>query len=126
MIIRVTFEDNDFMDFLEEYFKYDFLTYREKRLITNITPEGLKEWKEIKITSDSLLKKLLYDELTNKDTLKNFLTEDLNYYIQNKGGDSVDYLLKNLNIQILDKVGSQWENGEVLYYFCAQAKYIIM
>lgn len=126
MIIRVTFEDNDFMDFLEEYFKYDFLTYREKRLITDITPEGLKKWKEIKITSDTLLKKLLYDEPIDKHTLKNFLTEDLNYYIQNKGGDSVNYLLKNLDIQILDKVGSQWENGEVLYYFCAQAKYIIM
>lgn len=126
MIIRVTFEDNDFMDFLEEYFKYDFLTYREKRLITDMTPEGLKEWKKIKITSDTLLKKLLYDEPIDKHTFKNFLTEDLNYYIQNKGGDSVNYLLKNLNIQILDKVGSQWENGEVLYYFCAQAKYIIM
>ena len=126
MIIRVTFEDNDFMDFLEEYFKYDFLTYREKRLITDITPEGLKEWKEIKIASDTLLKKLLYDEPIDKHTLKNFLTEDLNYYIQNKGEDSVNYLLKNLDIQILDKVGSQWENGEVLYYFCAQAKYIIM
>ena len=126
MIIRVTFEDNDFMDFLEEYFKYDFLTYREKRLITDITPEGLKEWKEIKIASDTLLKKLLYDEPTDKNALKNFLTEDLKYYIQNKGGDSVDYLLKNLDIQILDKVGSQWENGEVLYYFCAQAKHIIM
>ena len=40
--------------------------------------------------------------------------------------DSRPYILKNIKIKIVHSITDKWHNGEVVYYFTSNMKYITM
>ena len=139
MIIKLTFQDNDFTQILQTYLECYFLMYKTEKFYSDNSPEGLKEFKRLSTLSDHLFKKIHSDsKLTKqeKEELYNLLKEDLTCWIEHKAGfeednrkltsQEINYCLENLQIEFFNKIGSQCENGESIYYFCAQGKTLIM
>lgn len=138
MIIKLTFQDNDFTQVLKTYLECYFLMYKAEKLYPDTSSQGLKEFKRFANLSDSMFRKIhSSSKLTkqDKEDLYNLLKEDLTCWIKNKAtfedgtpltSQEIKYCLENLQIELFNKIGSQWENGESIYYFCAQGKTLIM
>lgn len=133
MIIRTTFNDNDFTHLLEEY--WDGFWYKNYYCILDKYEksddyEDLKKHKEIYIEFHDLLDKAFFEE--NKMTveeLKRFervITESIFAFIESKRSDSIDYLKKMFSVKIRFRIEDKWENGEVVYYFLNHKKMITM
>lgn len=134
MIIRATFHDNDFERPLISFFSrglYGALRWANKELgdKENPTTDELLLYKETSILIDKYLR-MIQDEKEfsdkDKDQLKVLLEKAYNTYLTNLYSENAEYLIKSLDISLIDKVEDKWENGEVLYYFPMHDKYIVM
>ena len=134
MIIRVTFHDNDFERLLIGFFSkglYGALGWANKELRDkeDPTPNELLLYKETSILIDKYLS-MIQDEkefsIEDKSQLKALIEKAFKLYLNTLYQESAEYLIKSLDISLIDKVEDKWENGEVLYYFPMHDKYIVM
>ena len=134
MIIRVTFHDNDFERPLISFFSkglYGALRWANKELRDkeDPTPNELLLYKETSILIDKYLS-MIQDEkefsIEDKSQLKALIEKAFKLYLNTLYQESAEYLIKSLDISLIDKVEDKWENGEVLYYFPMHDKYIVM
>lgn len=127
MIIRATFNDNDYTDVLTEYFDrfmFDHYYYG----INDI--EDPKEFKEKRIQAEEILEKAVYkpNELTDeeKKIFINRIVEGLKITVTKYYGGYLKHLIENIDVKIVDSVADKDENGEVVYYFLSKQLYIEM
>lgn len=144
MIIKYTFNDNDFTQVIEKYLEEFGPFYAFNYNMYN----GLDEFKKLlsqyddymdKYSEDKGLTKEEFNKLKNK--LLIILKDNFTNYINNirinsnwhtDGLDAIDlqeakeYILKNIKIKIVKSIPDQWENGEVVYYITSNQKYITM
>ena len=131
MIIRVTFNDNDYQNLLESQFKYglstSFLTVKSQ-YISSESEEALKKYKDISILQDNIFHKLNSEKelnLEEKQQLINIIKEAYKIVIESQYKNIKYYLLNSLTVDIINSFKDKWENGEVLYYFSSADKFII-
>lgn len=144
MIIKYTFNDNDFTQVIEKYLEEFGPFYAFNYNMYN----GLDEFKKLLNQYDDYMDKYSEDkELTKEEfnKLKNklliILKDNFTNYINNirinsnwhtDGLDAIDlqnsknYILKNIKISIVKSIPDQWENGEVVYFITSNQKYITM
>lgn len=124
MIIRATFNDNDFTQILEAYFyKFKFCNYN----LYYKNCKDLKEYVDKSIKSADLIRKITFetDKMT-KEELKQFINiikESIEEYLLVNYKTDYDYLVKHLKVSLLKSCSDKWENGEVVYYFINKDKY---
>lgn len=144
MIIKYTFKDNDFTQVIETYLdefgpfyimnfptnlaydkfkellkKYDdyYDKYSEEKDIT------LDEVKEIRKELTTMLKANFAQYISNIRPNSNWHTEGMDAIgLQ----DNKEYILNHIHIEIVKSVTDQWENGEAVYYFTSNMKYVTM
>ena len=117
MIIKLTFNDNDFTPLLETYTSkiFDIGYYNSineysefKRKIYKYENDNLSEKEKQK------LKKLIENQI--RTNCKKYL----------KKQNSSDYLIKSLEIKIIETIADKWQNNEVVYYITSNMKYLVM
>lgn len=121
MIIRLTVEDNDFGDLMDNFMKkFPSVITRIPRNIDDVEPE-----KQIEIIEEiSKIDKLLNPNVTEKYTEeeKTILIERIikvfSEFVHNNIDESTaSYLDKKFKVNIIDSMEDKWENGEVWYWF---------
>lgn len=133
MIIRITFNDNDYTEDLKEYwndFWFKNYYYNIKELEDKNDKDSLKKYKDIRIEMDELLEKAVFNEKDmTEDELKRFkeiLTESIFAFLNSNFDYVIDYLKANFSIDYVSKVDDVWENDEVLYYFLSSKQMIVL
>ena len=148
MIIRTTFNDNDFTQVLESYWSnFWFKNYYRAvdKLDVNITDydkatdeewKQLRKWKDAKIEAEDLLQRAFYDgdmvhddkRLTQKelDRFEKIIRDSILAYVEDIHKEDYDYLSRSLSVSIRKTLKDTWENGEVVYYLLMHKKYITM
>ncbi len=136
MIIKYTFKDNDYTQIIEKHLEEygPFLGILHKTINDSI------EFKE------NVMK---YDEMSNNDPkrkeLKQKLVKTIKQAFQNyinsikpnskwqtdginaeDLNDSKQYIFENIKIDIVNSISDKWQNGEVVYYFTSNQKYLTM
>lgn len=130
MIIKITFNDNDYTQLIERYLDskdgHSFTSF--SRILDHWLNE--EDYSMVKSTSNTraLFRDYIIDGIT-KLSLKDKLTFEEMLYTEfmdwvKENSTSYDYLKDNLKITITNRMTSKWENGEVVYYFPSQFKYI--
>lgn len=121
MILKMTFNDNDFTDLLFSFAKnmHVYTTVGVKptsSLSTEELIENRKDWKKyndllnpnIKTTHTEEEKEIILERC--KDKLEEYIT----YYATSER--TKEYLKKNLKVEMLKSLEDKWENGEVVYW----------
>ena len=131
MIIKITFKDNDYTQLIERYL--DSKDGHSFTSFSRILNHWLSEEDYSMVMSTSNTRELFMDyirngikklSLTDKLAFEEMLyTEFMDWLKENS--TSYDYLKDSLKITITNKMTSKWENGEMVYYFPSQHKYII-
>lgn len=124
MIIRTTFNDNDYTDYLEEYWN-DFMFknyYAEVDLYKHKDDyDSLLKYRNLYIEYHDLLDKIILDkkDITEEDLkhFKDLIKRSIIAFIKYECLDSIKYLEDNLKIDIVNKVDDTWENREVILFF---------
>ena len=132
MILRITFNDNDYQNVLENIGENMFRLYsyyRMTRLANKSDEVSIKEYVENSKLFDKYLGMIQDEEQFTKQQKLQFIDlikKNIEAYIEDKYKSAGDYLIKELKISAVQKVGDEWHNGEVLYYFPMNDAYIIM
>ena len=123
MILKITFNDNDFTQVLEEYFEepifgniIDMVTRAVEKKNTELQEIYLKKYKR----ADILRRKCNYDDGLNKEEQVEYISllkESILEFIRTKYPEDLEYLEDELKITVQKSVTDHWENGEVIYYF---------
>lgn len=133
MIIRTTFNDNDYRNVLESYWNHfwfkNYYCHLEE-LYRREDEEGLREWRDKHIEAEDLLEKVFYkeSEVTVKELrrFENIIIESITSYILKNYKEDSNYLITNLRVSTVDSIKDLDENGEVAYYLLKNKKLIIM
>lgn len=128
MVVKTTFNDNDFTNLLEKYWS-KFLFCNSRCAINKL--EG-REYVDASIELDDLLQKVIYqeDRLTVKELkrfteiIKDSIIEFLK--IKNLDESTIKYLTKQLEVRIEFKIEDKDLNGEVVYYMFHAQKVITL
>lgn len=128
MIVKTTFNDNDYTSLLEKYWS-KFLFCNSRCAINKL--EG-REYVDASIELDDLLQKVIYqeDQLTVKE-LKRFteiIKDSIIEFLKIKKLDesTIKYLTKQLEVHIEFKIEDKDLNGEVVYYMFHAQKVITL
>lgn len=128
MVVKTTFNDNDFTNLLEKYWS-KFLFCNSRCAINKL--EG-REYVDASIELDNLLQKIVYKEesLTVKD-LKRFteiIKDSIIEYLKIKelNESTIKYLTKQLKIYIDFSIEDKDLNGEVVCYMFHAQKVITL
>lgn len=134
MILKITFHDNDFTQYIENFLDE---MHMDKRLIAYklLDPykddtERVQEYYEISSNNDKILDDLYNDgDNIKEEHIKAFIKlfkDAFIIYLNENCLDSISYLEKNLEVNSIEAVKSKWENSEVVYWFVDYHKYITM
>lgn len=132
MILKITFNDNDYYSILKNIGESMFglySYYRTTRLVNKDDEVSLKEYVENSKLLDKYLGMIQDEEQFTKQQKLQFIDlikKNIEAYIEDRHKSAGDYLIKELKISVVQKVGDEWHNGEVLYYFPLNDAYIIM
>lgn len=132
MIIKITFNDNDFTQVLECFFDrplFSGLNYCLKKYSVDNAPETLNTYRNLSVLIENYLHKLQDEKNFTEEDKTHFieiLKESLLDFIKDRYSKDLDYLSKQLTITIQNSVTDHWENGETVYYFPTHNKYITM
>lgn len=144
MIVKYTFNDNDFTQIIEKYldeygpfYYFNYETIKEMNGFSNLVRQYDNfndKYNEVKeLTRDE------YRKLIRK--ILELLKLNFKRYIENIGPNSnwstpgfnakdlqeeKDYIFNELKISLVKSIPDQWENGEVVYYIASNQAYIIM
>ena len=117
MIIKLTFKDNDFTHILEDYTNKIFdITY------FNSISEFTEFKNNIKKYENDILTRTEIQEL--KEMLEKQIRKNCKKYLEKQ--NSSDYLIRALEVKIVKAIEDKWHNGEVVYYFTSNMKYLTM
>lgn len=112
MIIRMTVQDNDFVEFLASFAK----NLKAKIIFDDNTLKTLEKTVEIFAKSSH--------DLVVTDEDKSFICSQVNKafsdYVNRVISDDEQtkhYLISNFSVEIVDSFQEKWENGEYVYYF---------
>lgn len=127
MIIKTTFNDNDFTNILEKYWdRFMFDNYY--KAVEDI--EDLRLYRDLRIDMEELLKKAIYNEadLTAKEEsqFEDYIKQSILAFVKKRYPSNLDYLKDQLYVNTRLTVKDKDENGEVVYYFLKHQKYITM
>lgn len=127
MIIRATFNDNDYSAILELFFeRFKFVNYN----LCYRDEKDLQIYRDKSIESDDLLQKAVFypKQMTENEKIKfiSYIKESLLVYINSNSKSAYDYLKDRLEVDIVDKYTDENENGEVAYYFITADTVIII
>ncbi len=136
MILEITFHDNDFTQFIEDFFK---MTYMDKYLILSLRTkhyrskkdeESLQKYYDISVENDDLLDDLYKDgDKPTEEHINKFIElfkESLLLYLSEIRPDNIEYLTNELSIKNVKSVKSKWRNGEVVYWFADFHSFVTM
>lgn len=131
MIIKVTFNDNDFTQILENFFSEQNLNsvmYYLKRFEKDDDIETLKNYRKYHKLILEYTNKISENTINDVEIAEfiKILKDSITDYISDKYKENLEYLSKSLNISIQKSLTDKWENGEVVYYFIRCDKYIVM
>ena len=117
MIIKLTFNNNDFTPLLETYTSkiFDIGYYN-----------SINEYSEFKrniykYENDNLSEK---EKQKLKKLIENQLIINCRKYISSH--KKSEYLIKSLEIKIVETITDKWQNNEVVYYITSNMKYLVM
>lgn len=128
MIIKITFNDNDFTQIIEEYLgecRSNGMTAIS--YIWNMLSERHEDY--------SIIREAFNDVERGRDALYNgddktyidLLARCLLYYIEDKyDNDRYQYMKANLSIKSIKSLSCSDQNGEVVYFFPKHGKYVTM
>lgn len=136
MIIRITVKDNDFSVLLEQFAEnlvvnvYPKTPSKRLCIIDETDLQNSTDWFE----TFNRLKNILNDDncniLKNNDDY-NFLVDCIKKSFENflnektkKTNDTKEYLLRKFEVKLQYQFKDKWENGEVVYYFTTNNKFI--
>lgn len=121
MIIRTTFNDNDYTDVLTEYWD-EFMFNHYYLGLDDI--EDLKEYKDKRIQAEELLEKAVYkpNEMTEEELqlFKERIIDSIKVLVTKYYGGHLRDLVKKIQVDIVPNIEDKWENGEVVYYFLSK------
>lgn len=134
MILRISFGDNDFTQFIEEFLD----EYRRSVYVIALSimkkydkDKDLQEYVHTSIYIDELMARLYGEDKRKKDDIQEFIElfkEAFLFWLSNNNNckESMDYLINNLTVINIRSVKSEWRNMEVVYWFTDYRKYITM
>lgn len=142
MIIKYTFNDNDFTQIIEKYldefgpfYSFSYPTLQTYNRFKDLV-EQYNDYND-KYTEDKDLSKEEFDIM--KKELLTLLKISFTQYISNikpnsnwrtPGFDAEhlqedkEYILNHIKISLVKSIPDQWENGEIVYYIPGSMKYI--
>lgn len=131
MIIKFTFNDNDFTHILENFFSEqnsNSIMYYLKRFEKDDDIETLKNYRKYSNLIREYANKVSENTINDVEIAEfiKILKDSITDYISDKYKENLEYLSKSLNISIQKSLTDKWENGEVVYYFIRCDKYIVM
>lgn len=130
MILKLTFNDNDFTQYIEDFLQRSHNDFRV--IVMQYTRDRYDNDIEFSLKMRDVLdlieKVKIKPTSSNKDDLAGILKRALLYWISTneRTKDTYDYLKDNIEISYVKAVKSKWENGEVVYWFIDYNKYITM
>lgn len=144
MIIRTTFNDNDYTHLLEKYwdrFLFDNCYSALEELRNKDDDESVNLWVTKHKKIESLIEKSIYhdDKMTSSDIseFENLIKESIIAYVDKiyLGSDVynadeylniLEHFEESINVNIKKQIEDKDENGEVVYYLTKSQKYITM
>lgn len=132
MILKITFNDNDYYSVLKNIGESMFglySYYRATRLANKNDEVSLKEYVENSKSFDKYLRMIQDEESFTKQQKEQFIDlikQNLEAYLEDNYRTEADYLIEELKVSIIKSVGDEWYNGEILFYFPMNDSYIIM
>lgn len=131
MIIRITFNDNDFTHVIQQFldkrradvFSYDIASYIARCGLQNNRFDLSEAWRQ----RSSIIDKQRYNK-HDVATLLNIFTISFNEYIYTlfNDSDNFHYLIDNLDISVVSSVTDSPTNNCVVYYFVKSDNYVTM
>ena len=136
MIIKYTFKDNDYTQIIEkhldEFGPFLAMSYNtiseHKEFIENVRKYNEMsinntERKELKQKLVKTIKQAFKNYINSIKPNSNWQTDGINAEDLN---DSKQYIFENIKIDIVNSISDKWQNGEVVYYFTSNQKYLTM
>ena len=134
MIIKATFNDNDFTYILDNFFVEGVMFYTNRiryKLKLYKSKEDARKYVELDTEIENLIRKFVFGTDTNitKEDKKQFLKilkDTLDCYLYFEYTEDYDYLKKNLKLSFVQTIKDEDMNGEVIYYFLKHKRRINM
>ena len=134
MIIKATFNDNDFTYILDNFFVEGVMFYTNRiryKLKLYKSKEDARKYVELDTEIENLIRKFVFGTDTNitKEDKKQFLKilkDALDCYLYLEYTEDYDYLKKNLKLSFVQTIKDEDMNGEVIYYFLKHKRRINM
>lgn len=134
MIIKATFNDNDFTYILDNFFVEGVMFYTNRiryKLKLYKSKEDARKYVELDTEIENLIRKFVFgtDASITKEDKKQFLKilkEALDCYLYFEYTEDYDYLKKNLKLGFVQTIKDEDMNGEVIYYFLKHKRRINM
>lgn len=136
MIIKYTLNDNDFTQVIEKHLEEygPFLATLHRTIDDSIEfNDNVRKYDEM--SKDNPERKELKQKLVK--TIKQRFKDYINSIKQNSNWqtdgmnaedliDSKQYIFENIRVNIVNSISDKWQNGEVVYYFTSNQKYLTM
>lgn len=123
MIVRITVNDNDYTQCLEKIVPE--LVIKAQDYLVSRTGSAHIIWKNYKKFCDIIGPETGALTETQKEFAVSVFRKTLEYLIRKKfDAEHSKYMLNDLRVSIVDTYEEKWENGEVLYYFTLNDKYL--
>lgn len=136
MIIKYTLNDNDFTQVIEmhldEFGPFQATLYKtieehiefqnNVRKYDEMSANDL-ERKELKQKLEKTIIQVFKNYINSIKPNSNWQTDRINAEDLN---DSKQYIFEHIKINIISFVSDKWQNGEVVYYFTSNQKYLTM
>lgn len=134
MIIKATFNDNDFTYILDNFFLEGVMFYTNRiryKLKLYKSKEDARKYVELDTEIENLIRKFVFgtDANITKEDKKQFLKilkDALDCYLYSEYTEDYDYLKKNLKLGFVQTIKDEDMNGEVIYYFLKHKRRINM
>lgn len=134
MIIKATFNDNDFTYILDNFFVEGVMFYTNRiryKLKLYKSKEDARKYVELDTEIENLIRKFVFgtDANITKEDKKQFLKilkDVLDCYLYSEYTEDYDYLKKNLKLGFVQTIKDEDMNGEVIYYFLKHKRRINM
>lgn len=129
MILKITFNDNDYQKILENIGNKMYGLYSYYRMTRLKSEDKTMEYVENSKLFDKYLGMIQEEEQFTKKQKEQFIDlikQNLEAYLEDNYRTEADYLIEELKVSIIKSVGDEWHNGEILFYFPMNDSYIIM
>lgn len=119
MIVKVTVHDNDFSGILEIFMKkfYMNVVYLkvDNTLDTQMQLDKFRKQRELNYLMNPNQDTEWNEE--NKRVVIEAVKLGFAEFIKSEPKDEQEYMLRNLEVEVIDSLKDEWENGENFYWF---------